>query len=128
MSVLPFVFHFSGGPLDGERAPGDTNTVKSDGETFGAIAYRDTAEGRVGAAMEIVYPSTESASATSTVQFQRHRYVVSHRTNGPDGSLQIHAQYFGRVEMGRAKDAKDNAASSNRPDPRAIVARRSRRR
>lgn len=124
MSVSTFVFHFSGGPLDGELAPGDVS-VLSDGETFGAIAYRDTAEGRVGAAMEIVYPSTESASATSTVQFHRHRYVVSHRTNGPDGCLQIHAQYFGRVELG---PAKDRTASSNPSDSGDANMRRSRRR
>jgi len=124
MTALPFVFLLSGGPLDGELAPGDASDIDSAVGNFGSIAYRDTSEGRVGAAMEIVYPSNESASANTTVQFHRHCYVVSHRMPGADGRLEIHAQYFGRVDLA------EEVRSSN-SDPRDAgtgSARRARRR
>jgi hypothetical protein len=123
MKPLPFVFFFSGGPLEGSRLAGDASHEPALAG-FGSIAYRDTNEGRIGSALDVVYPATDSLTASSTVRFVVHRYVVSHRTTAADGRLQIHAQYFG--PMNSPRDAGTDILEDKPRKSAAIAVRRSR--
>jgi hypothetical protein len=121
MDSLSFTFLFSGGPLGGSTLAGNASHAPALAG-FSSIAYRDTQGGRIGAALDVVYPCTDSLKATSTVQFLLHRYVISHRSTAEDGSLHIHAQYFG--PMNGAQDAGQDILEDRRRKGAAIAVRR----
>jgi hypothetical protein len=121
MTPLPFLFYFSGGPLDGNTLAGDVNHTPTLAG-FSSIAYRDTQGGRVGSALDVVYPSSDSFRADSIVRFQLHRYVVSHRTESFDGKLEIHVQYFGPMDS--ELDAGREMLEDPEPRPKKTASRR----